>query len=103
MTKLENNIQTYEGRLPKAIVLAFQRVNVQPERIMGISDDVKRAFPKIEEKDLIEAIKRGALGEFGRTYRMSTQEVCIWVREHLKKVVGTYNVDDILKEYKKIK
>lgn len=102
MTKLEDSIQTYEGKLPKSIVLAFQRVNIQPERVMGISDDIKRTFPKIEEKDLIEAIRRGALGEFGRTYRMSTQEVCIWIREHLKSVLGAYNVDEILKELEKI-
>tara|TARA_R110002124_G_scaffold283449_2_gene459470 strand:- start:1188 stop:1334 length:147 start_codon:yes stop_codon:yes gene_type:complete len=35
---------------------------------------------------MLTAIKKGALGEFGRTYRMSTQEVCIWINEHLKSI-----------------
>ena len=69
--------------MPQSIALAFQRVNVEPVKVSEIAEDVKKAFPKCTENELIEAIRRGALGEFGRTYRMSTQEVCIWIREHV--------------------
>lgn len=92
-------------QLSQSIVLAFKRVNVQPERVLDIAEDIVKTFPTIDEKDLIEAVKRGALGEFGRTYRMSTQEVCIWVREYIKSTSEKkgYDVDEIQREYDKIK
>lgn len=85
-------------------MVAFNRVNVEPDRVLGIAEDIVKTFPSVNENDLVEAIRRGALGEFGRTYRMSTQEVCIWIREYIKSRIEKkgYDTDEIIKELEKL-
>jgi hypothetical protein len=31
-------------------------------------------------------LRNGGLGKYGRTYKLSTQEVCYWIREHIKPI-----------------
>lgn len=66
----------------KSIVLAFERTNSEPFDIDGMCEDVVGFFPELGEKDFAEAIKRGALGYYGKTYKMSAQEVCIWIKKY---------------------
>jgi hypothetical protein len=33
-----------------------------------------------------QALRNGGLGKYGRTYKLSTQEVCYWIREHIKPI-----------------
>ena len=102
MTKSGSNIQIFD-KLKHSIVVAFQRINVPSERVIDIVNDIKLCFPDVNNNDIIEAIKRGSLGEFGQTYRMSTQAVCIWIREYLKSIKPKgYNTEEILKELEKI-
>jgi hypothetical protein len=35
-------------------------------------------------KEINEAIRLGSLGKYGRTYKLNTQEVCMWIHEYLK-------------------
>jgi len=79
----EQNTQNF-SKVEKSIVLAFERVGLMPEHISNISNDLKSAFPTAKDEIIIEVIKEGALGAYGRTYRMSSQEICIWVRGYLK-------------------
>jgi hypothetical protein len=44
--------------------------------------DVLEEFPRVKEVDLISAIRNGGLGMYGRTFRLSTQEVCYWIRQY---------------------
>ena len=97
--KSEQITQSYKGELEQSIVLAFERVNILPENVISIANDVRLAFPKYTTDELTTAIRKGSFGEFGRTYRMSTQEICIWVREH----VGYKPDFDKIKEYSKLK
>lgn len=46
--------------------------------------DVIKEFPLMTEDRIIEAIKKGSLGAYGKTYKLTTQEICIWIREYLK-------------------
>jgi len=75
------------NRIEKSIFLAFERTGLvinSMASIQNICHDLKSVFPNIKEENIIAAIKEGALGAYGRTYRMSSQEICIWVRSYLK-------------------
>lgn len=80
--ELEKNIQTYDT-LKLSVLLAFERTNFTPVNIDSIVKDVLNKYP-IEYEKIIEAIKRGSLGDYGRTFKMSTQEICIWIGQYLK-------------------
>jgi hypothetical protein len=46
--------------------------------------DISTEFKTIELEEIQKAIRNGSLGKYGRTYKFSTQEVCIWIREYLE-------------------
>ena len=77
-------ISNNENTLKASIGLAFERVNLPVFKIDDLSKDVLSEFKGKDINLITEAIKKGSLGLYGRTYRMSTQEVCIWIREYLK-------------------
>ena len=87
-TKSEERIQTYkrEELLKQSIALAFERTNLPAFNIDNLVNDVNIKFINLPNEIILTAIKKGALGDFGRTYRMSTQEICIWINEHLKSI-----------------
>ena len=80
----ESNIQIYEKTLKISIALAFERTNTEPFNVDNMIKDVLSEFKDKDLNIITDAIKRGSLGYYGRTYRMSTQEVCLWIREYLK-------------------
>jgi hypothetical protein len=49
-------------------------------------NDISTEFPRLKDEDLKKAIRAGGLGKYGKTYRLSTQEVCIWIREYQKEL-----------------
>ncbi len=68
--------------LKKAIALAFDRTRSEPFDISSMVQDILTEFPRVKEADLISAIRNGGLGMYGRTFRLSTQEVCYWIRQY---------------------
>tara|TARA_R110000868_G_scaffold14021_1_gene65427 strand:+ start:19650 stop:19970 length:321 start_codon:yes stop_codon:yes gene_type:complete len=85
-TKLETDTQTYNNILKSSLALAFERTNLPAFNIDNLVNDISNKYKNLPNEIMLTAIKKGALGEFGRTYRMSTQEVCIWINEHLKSI-----------------
>lgn len=70
--------------LHKSLVLAFERTRSDPFDVSGLVIDVLKEFPKLSSDEMIEALRNGGLGKYGRTFRLSTQEVCYWIRMYLK-------------------
>lgn len=85
-TRLE--ITTQQSNLMKYIAVAFERTNTEVINIEKMSFDIITEFSKCEDEDFKKAIRNGGLGKYGRTYKLSTQEICIWVREYLKEKQG---------------
>lgn len=86
---LENDSLISELALCNAsLVLAFSRTGTEfdKELSQNILMDVMNAFAshKLEAHEFAEALKRGGLGMYGKTYKMTVQEVCIWVSNYLK-------------------
>ena len=66
------------------LAVAFDRTNTEPFNVEKMSFDIITEFPELSDEDLKKAIKNGGLGKYGKTYKLSTQEVCIWIREYIK-------------------
>lgn len=74
---------TDEKKLLKAeIVHAYRRTSSELDTDLDIIiQDLQSVFQKeISISSVINAIKKGSTGLYGRTYKMSFQEICVWVR-----------------------
>ena len=76
-TVLEDNIK-------KSLAVAMERTGMDFKSIDNTIQDVASEFPNTKLKTIIEAIRKGSLGAYGRTYKLNTQEVCFWIKEYLK-------------------
>lgn len=89
MNKLESfqqsqEIQTRTFNIQASLLVAFERTMTEPYNIDNMVKDIMSEFPRLKDNELTLAIRNGSLGKYGKTYKLSTQEVCIWIREFLK-------------------
>lgn len=84
MTQQTSEQKTLKHSLRTSILLAFERVGTEPYNIENMINDVLTEFPRVKEETFTPAIRNGSLGKYGKTYKLSTQDICIWVREYLK-------------------
>ena len=89
MNKLDNyqpsqEIQVPITKLQSSILIAFERTLTEPYNIENMVTDIISEFPRVNPDEVVKAIRNGGLGKYGKTYKLSTQEVCIWIREYLK-------------------
>lgn len=89
MNNLDNyqqspGLQTRMYNLQTSLLVAFERTATEPYDMQNMVKDVLTEFPNIKDNDITLAIRSGSLGKYGKTYKFSTQEVCIWIREYLK-------------------
>ena len=47
-------------------------------------EDIASEFNYLNLWQIKEAIRLGSMGKYGRSFRLSTQEICYWIREFLK-------------------
>ena len=88
MNSLEENSKTQLSRSKEILTFiptALERVGseLSQEKSVSMSLDVANEFSNIKIETIKSAIKKGALGEFGQTYKLTTQEVCIWIRKEI--------------------
>lgn len=93
----ESNIQTYKKTevIKLSMALAIERTNTPAFNVDNLVGDVLDEFKGVSVNIITEAIKKGSLGSYGKTYKLSTQEVCIWVREHIK-IHGKVSKEDFI-------
>ena len=70
--------------LAASIVIAFERTGTEPFNIQPMIRDIEREFHYLTTEDKMKAIRNGGVGKYGRTYKLTTQEVCVWIREYIK-------------------
>lgn len=76
--------------LKKSITVAFDRTGTVPmglEQIDLMVNDVFAEFPGLNEVDIKKALRNGGMGLYGKTYKLTTQEICIWIRQYIKENV----------------
>ena len=83
---LENSTSKEDAIISTAIAKAYERVGIESDEknIINTVVFIKDEFSDLKLNQFIEALKNGASGKYGRTYRMSPQEICIWIREYKK-------------------
>lgn len=89
MNKLDNyqpsqELTTRISNVQASVLIAFERTLTEPYNIDNMVKDIVSEFPRINPEEIVKAIRNGSLGKYGKTYKLSTQEVCIWIREYLK-------------------
>ena len=70
-----------EDEIKKSLVIAMQRLDMQFLNIDYTVNDILTEFDYMKFSDVIIAIRLGSLGAYGRSYKLSTQEVCYWIKE----------------------
>lgn len=78
----EKSIRQSEPILRMAIATAFERTGTDPYNIDGMINDIFSEFPHLTEEQIKKALRNGGLGVYGKTYKLTTQEVCIWIRTY---------------------
>jgi len=77
-------VQEIGYNLKPSLVIAMQRTEMELKNIDETIEDIYSEFKNISLKEIKKAIRNGSLAKYGRSYRLSTQEVCYWIREYLK-------------------
>lgn len=81
---IQLGIQERGYSIKPSLVLTMERTEQDLKNIDNIIDDICTEFPKLKIKTLKEILRLGSLGAYGKTYKLSTQEICYWIREYLK-------------------
>lgn len=80
----QQDCSTLTSKLQFYLNIACERTNGELSNLDSTIIDIQNEFPELREEDFKKALKGGSLGKYGRTYKLSTQEICIWIREYLK-------------------
>ena len=82
----EKQLRVFSEKSELILALTFERVGteVSEGKMKIIGDTVAEKFPDLHEKYIIQALKHGSMGDYGKTYNLTAQEVCIWIREYME-------------------
>ncbi len=84
---MQTKLQEKEMKIKKELVIALDRTGITDieENILDrISIAILQNFKDVPLDFLKEAINEGGLGKYGRSYRFSVQEICLWIYSKLK-------------------
>ena len=76
--------QTAQSNFKAYLAVACQRTGTEINDFNSIIVDVCNEFPKLKDHELKQAMRNGGLGKYGKTYKMTTQDVCMWIRKYLE-------------------
>jgi len=93
MSNLQNShqeqgiwIPEFKSTLTASLATAFERTGTEPTNVENIIKDLHSEFGHIEQEHILKAIRNGSLGKYGKTFKLTTQEVCIWIRNYILEV-----------------
>lgn len=71
-----------------SIIVACQRTSsdIDMNDLDLMVSNVASEFKTLTHDHIIKAIRNGSLGKYGKTYKLCTQEVCIWVRTYAEEM-----------------
>ena len=77
-------VQEIGFNLKPSLAIAIQRTEMKLKNIEETVEDIATEFRHLNLSEIKLALRNGSLGKYGRTYKLSTQEVCFWIREFIK-------------------
>jgi len=81
--------QEKEFNLKQSLAVAMERTDCEIKNINNLILDISEEFKSKKLVDIKEAIRQGAFGKFGITYKISTQVVGYWINQYLKEKYKT--------------
>ncbi len=66
------------------IAKAMKITNSKELDISHTAECILKRFQKTPIEAITKALEEGSFGEYGKTFKLSTQEICIWIKEYLK-------------------
>lgn len=100
-----NKLTTYDESLCAATIgISYKRVGVKLslQEMISSASYIHEMFPTINSEDLIQALKNGASGMYGKTFKMCDQEICMWITKYLKELKQPlFNENGVLSAYAK--
>jgi len=66
------------------ITQRLQSKSFTKEEVYVMYEDVISKYPKLDVSEIVIAFRNGSLGDYGRTFKLCTQELCIWIGIYLK-------------------
>jgi len=81
---MQSNQMESVDEIKKSLIMAIERTDLNLTSIENTAIDIFAEFKHISLFKIREAIRKGSLGEYGTSYRLNTQEICIWIRKHLE-------------------
>lgn len=60
----------------------MERTDMEFKSIDATIEDIITEFSDLPIEQVREALRNGSLGEYGSTFRLSTQEICVWIRKY---------------------
>lgn len=71
------------------LAYSMARLGQDFQNINETCKDILQEHNSVSIETLREAIKKGSSGDYGRTFKLCTQEVLIWIRKYLEELKGT--------------
>lgn len=81
----EINIRKLE--IQASVLFSMRRTSTTELDIENTVQDIISEFYHIPQEKIIKAIRVGSLGRYGLTYKLTTQQICIWIREFIKEEI----------------
>ena len=84
-TQLTTEPLKTKTEIAKSLVFAMQRCDYPEINIEKASIDIHIEFgKKLNLKDIMTAIRTGAMGKYGVNYKLTTQVVGSWIYKYIK-------------------
>lgn len=85
-SKSSQQIQVFTNQVQIALATVFLRLGQEltPHEIEIFLRDVVDSYSNIPVEHIINALKNGAKGLYGRTFKLNTQEMNIWIQKYLE-------------------
>ena len=70
------------NEIAKHLLIVEERVQLNLNNLKQTATDIYNEFGLVTLKIITEALRQGSLGAYGKSYKLNTQEICIWIREY---------------------
>jgi len=80
----ELEIQEFTDDIVQSLIIAMSRTQFELLNLDDTCKLIKNEFRFLSLREVRQAITKGTAGEYGRSYKLSTQEVCYWIHQYVK-------------------
>jgi len=72
-----------QSEIAKFLIVAHERAADEPKNLINMVKDLDKEFPQMSVDDFKTVLRNGGLGMYGMIYKLSTLQICVWIRKYL--------------------